>query len=72
MEEEKEINVEKTEFDSDEQIRKLIDESIDDIDVSIRKIGLKISNLLTSISEDKISKIWSKGRIILKEKLKKG
>jgi len=72
MNEEKEMNVEKTEFDSDEQIRKLIDESIDEIDVSIRKIGLKISNLLASISEDKISKIWSKGRIILKEKLKKG
>jgi hypothetical protein len=69
MSEEKE---KKTEFDSDEQIRKLIDESIDDIDISMRKIGLKISNLLASISEDKISKIWDKGRIILKEKLKKG
>ena len=72
MDEEKEKIEEKPEFNSDEQIRKLIDESIDDLDLSIRKIGLKISNLLTSISEDKISKIWNRGRIILKEKLKKG
>ena len=69
-EEEKEKN-ESEELSSDDQIKKLIDDSIDEIDSSMRKIGLKISNLLTKISEDKISEIWNKGRIILKQKLRK-
>ena len=56
---------------SDEKIKKLIDDSIDEIDSSMRKIGLNISNLLTKISEDKIGEIWEKGKIILKQKLKR-
>ena len=69
-EEEKEKN-EPEELNSDEQIKKLIDDSIDEIDFSMRKIGLNISNLLSKISEDKIGEIWEKGKIILKQKLKK-
>jgi hypothetical protein len=70
-EEEKEKN-EPEELNSDEQIKKLIDDSIDEIDFSMRKIGLNISNLLSKISEDKIGEIWEKGKIILKQKLRKG
>ena len=60
----------KEELEYEEEIKKTLDESIDEIDSSMKTIGGKFSNLLLKISEDKISKIWDKGRLILKHKLR--
>jgi len=59
------------EIDTDEKIKRLIDETIDELSNTTSKLSYKISNLLASISEDKLKEMLNKGRIILKQKLRK-
>jgi hypothetical protein len=55
-----------------EELQKNIDETIDDVEQLTRKTANRFSQFFVKASMEKFDKILNSGKIILKEKVKKG
>lgn len=61
----------KDEPKTDKEVKKILNEAIDDLDENFRKTGRNFLKVIANIIEDKVSKIWEKNKIIVKNKIDK-
>jgi hypothetical protein len=56
----------------DDDIEKVIDETIDELDITVKKSGRRILDVLLDGVVTKLEEVWNDNKIILKQKIKKG
>ena len=61
----------KENMNRDKEIKKVLDDAIEELDENFRKAGHSFLSIITKTIESKISELWKKNKMIVKNKINK-